>query len=681
MILQRPHMTHPTFSSRQKGQIMVMMMIAILPLAGLISLVLNGGELVTTKTRLQNAADTASLSEAAWVARSLNVMSMNNTAMTQSMAIGTAGYALEGPIIKAGFNAGEVHGFYMGTAAYSFKRMAENTGGFPFNPLFYYYAIKGAVYTGMAVAFYFDVVKPLAALASELPRAMHDDEEKGGFSRAAELFGRMNELIVNDSPAKIVAHVDSVTALNSVATAPARYYAFGDSTSQLALPVIKQDILEGLKNMFDSSGGFADVWKSADGVKNVLNVCSTGTKGTYSTPANVEMDFFANFTKHGYEKGNGPKMDLYATSAAEFTAVHSSLNSWAKGNFGFSPGGSVDGEVQNQLGGMTSECEAGRPEPDEADFENDPAGFQRATDEFDQFNSSCEAVADFDINSPPGGESSPENWLFTSKIPVWANDIEERQKNIWRWACTYRRAPYSKQKDPAGEFFDFVGVEMESFLPPGYAMGLPFGGKTGWGEYPRLALKKGPRRGFEYGLWGIGANFLAQPGTYEAHYKSMISYMIPTIPMGSTTAVNVEGGENETDGKAFNIVAPRFEARLYAVTNARFVPDQLGSFVSGISPTRNDWSLLSVAYEAREGAPFMGPLFNDPTGEISAVAQSELYNAQWYDLYTQNWRAKLVPARLVNDDKHRSAIGAAVNDAKAFANLVNAKGAQIVPVR
>ena len=659
---------------------MVMMMIAILPIAGLIALVLNGGELVTTKTRLQNAADTASLSEAAWVARSLNVMSMNNTAMTQSMAIGTAGYALEGPIIKAGFNAGEVHGFYMGTAAYSFKRMSENTGGFPFNPLFYYYAIKGAVYTGMAIAFYFDVVKPLAALASELPRAMHNDEGKGGFSRAAELFGRMNELIVVDAPKKIMAHVDTVTALNSVAAAPDRYYGFGENKSELSMPVVKQDILEGLKDMFDNSGGFADVWNSADGIKNVLNICSTGSKGTHSTPANVEMDFFANFVKHPYKKGKGPKVDLYATSADEFTKVHSKLDSWAKGNFGFSPGSSVDSAADNELSSMVSECEAGRPEPNESDYENDAAGFQKAQNEFEQFNSSCDAVADFDISDPPGGESSAENWLFTSKIPVWENDIEERQKNIWRWACTYRRAPYSKQQDPVGALFDFVGVEMETFVPPGYAMGLPFGGKTGWGEYPRLALKKGPRRGFEYGLWGIGANFLAQPGTYEAHYKSMISFMIPTIPMGSKATVNVDGSENETDGKLFNIVAPRFEARLYAVSKARFVPEQLGSFLSGVSPTRNDWSMLSVAYEARAGAPFMGPLFDDPTGEISAVAQSEVYNAQWYDLYTQNWRAKLVPARLVNDNQHRQAIGQAISEAKAFSNLVTAKGEQIVPV-
>ena len=48
-----------------------MMTLAAVPLVMLIAFVLNAGELVATKTRLQNAADTAVLTEAAWVARSL----------------------------------------------------------------------------------------------------------------------------------------------------------------------------------------------------------------------------------------------------------------------------------------------------------------------------------------------------------------------------------------------------------------------------------------------------------------------------------------------------------------------------------------------------------------------------------------------------------------------------------
>ena len=492
-----------TAPRKQAGQIIIMMMLAAIPLASLVAYVLNGAELTATKTRLQNAADSAAMSEAAWVARSLNVMSMNNTAMTQSMAVDTAGYALEGPIVRAGFNAGEVHGFYMGTAAYSFKRMAENTGGFPFNPLFYYYAIKGAVFTGMAIAFYFDVVKPLAELAAELPRGMHYDKESGAFARAAEMFGRMNEKVVTEAPSKIAAHVNGMTALNAVESAPDRYYAFSETPAALKLPVVEQDFLSGLQDMWENGGNFGEVWNAADGIKNVLNICSTGASGTYSTPANLELDFFANFARHGYKKGTGPKVDLFATSADEFTQVHDKLDSWARGMFGLDTGGMTDGAVNQELAGMRQECEAGRPAPDEDDYENDPGGFAAAQQEFDQFNQGCEGVADFDINDVQdesgNQQDGPSNWFFTTQppIPVWENDIVDRQAKIWRWACTYHKAPYSKHRDVVTEVFDFIGVEEQSFVPPGYIIGLPFGGKSGWSEYGKLALKKGPRRAFE----------------------------------------------------------------------------------------------------------------------------------------------------------------------------------------
>ena len=102
----RESVTTYKVKSRQRGQIMVLAMLSIVPLSMLIAYILNGGELVPSKTRIQNAVDTAVLTEASWVARSLNAMSMNNTAITQSMAISTAGYALEGPMINAGFDAG-----------------------------------------------------------------------------------------------------------------------------------------------------------------------------------------------------------------------------------------------------------------------------------------------------------------------------------------------------------------------------------------------------------------------------------------------------------------------------------------------------------------------------------------------------------------------------------------------
>ena len=47
------------------------------------------------------------------------------------------------------------------------------------------------------------------------------------------------------------------------------------------------------------------------------------------------------------------------------------------------------------------------------------------------------------------------------------------------------------------------------------------------------------------------------------------------------------------------------------------------------------------------GAPIFSGGFPGVNEHTSAVSQAEVYNAQWFDLYTQHWRAKHSPASLI----------------------------------
>lgn len=70
-----------------RGQVLPVLMVAMLALAVFVSLLFNTGQQTIARRQVQDAADAIALSEAAWVARSLNVMAMNQVALTQSFTI------------------------------------------------------------------------------------------------------------------------------------------------------------------------------------------------------------------------------------------------------------------------------------------------------------------------------------------------------------------------------------------------------------------------------------------------------------------------------------------------------------------------------------------------------------------------------------------------------------------
>jgi len=70
---------------RPGGQVLIVTLLAITLLMGLIFFVYNFGDHVNRRLALQNAADAAAISGAGWTARSMNVIAMNNVAVTRCL--------------------------------------------------------------------------------------------------------------------------------------------------------------------------------------------------------------------------------------------------------------------------------------------------------------------------------------------------------------------------------------------------------------------------------------------------------------------------------------------------------------------------------------------------------------------------------------------------------------------
>ncbi len=79
----RGHRAQP----RRGGQVLIITLIAMTMLVGLIFYVYNLGSIVNRRIAVQQAADSAAISGANWMARSMNVVAMNNCAQARCLAL------------------------------------------------------------------------------------------------------------------------------------------------------------------------------------------------------------------------------------------------------------------------------------------------------------------------------------------------------------------------------------------------------------------------------------------------------------------------------------------------------------------------------------------------------------------------------------------------------------------
>jgi hypothetical protein len=73
--------------ARRKGQVLLIALVAMTLLAGLVFYVYNVGNVVNRRLQTQTAADSAAISGATWMARSMNLVAMNNVAVARLIAL------------------------------------------------------------------------------------------------------------------------------------------------------------------------------------------------------------------------------------------------------------------------------------------------------------------------------------------------------------------------------------------------------------------------------------------------------------------------------------------------------------------------------------------------------------------------------------------------------------------
>jgi hypothetical protein len=71
----------------RSGQVMVILLLAMSLLSSLVFYVVNIGDQVNRRVVVQNAADSAAISGATWMARSMNLVAMNNVAQSRMYAL------------------------------------------------------------------------------------------------------------------------------------------------------------------------------------------------------------------------------------------------------------------------------------------------------------------------------------------------------------------------------------------------------------------------------------------------------------------------------------------------------------------------------------------------------------------------------------------------------------------
>ena len=73
--------------AHRRGQVLVILLLSMAVLVGLVLFVFNLGDQVNRRLELQNAADSAAISGASWLARCMNTIAMNNLAQARMIAL------------------------------------------------------------------------------------------------------------------------------------------------------------------------------------------------------------------------------------------------------------------------------------------------------------------------------------------------------------------------------------------------------------------------------------------------------------------------------------------------------------------------------------------------------------------------------------------------------------------
>jgi len=267
------------FHANDRGQILPIALVGMFGMVLLLAYILNTGQKISDRTRVQNAADAAAMTQASWAARSLNVMSMNNVGMTQMFTVFMVSQAAAQSLVR-----GEKELLRQVQEVYSFwNRICSPLKAVP--------VVGGGLYAGcMAgpMAAITAVVTPAAAYGAAYE--VYFRPFTHGLPTSLNLvraFGVMNRRLVRDFPAK-TAKIQNQIGTENHLSALHLYPVCDDSIDESSCSA---DNFMG-SDLPVTNQGFAFIGA-------VLDICNAADKGTVDGHKQA-------FTEHGYPKGKGP---------------------------------------------------------------------------------------------------------------------------------------------------------------------------------------------------------------------------------------------------------------------------------------------------------------------------------------------------------------------------------------
>ncbi len=262
---------------RQRGQIVIFLVMAAIPIAVGIAYLFNSAEHLSRKVRVQDAADAAAIAQGTWTARALNVMATNNVALTQTAAINAIGAAVN-------LTTADLIQFFVREAArWTAVGVVACAAGAFLNPK--------CIEAGAKLAIALDGAWELEDVAA-LNVLAHPE-----FNEHAWAYARANQRIARDFEG-FAERMQIDLAVENGLTAWPLLQAVGWRDPPSVAPVMRSTRLPvspidagALVNGDIASDAFTVVWTG------IRSVHSTGEDGTSDFP----FPMARNFDEHGYE--------------------------------------------------------------------------------------------------------------------------------------------------------------------------------------------------------------------------------------------------------------------------------------------------------------------------------------------------------------------------------------------
>lgn len=258
----------------QRGQIVPLFMLGLVSIVLSVAMILNTGRAVHNRTRVQNAADAAAITQASWAARSLNVISMNNVGLVHMFTVFMVSNAFSSSwrdVMKtAGDKAKQASNAYsicMGAIAWT------GIGAAACKVYKGYSAYMRAIQAQLAA-----IELRYAVTSRGLPTSM----------RLIDAFGRMSDQIVNEFPRfswEIAEKMREENGADEVLFFPISQKGRNDRRYRgTAIPV---------------SGGLFNFFGP------MVEICKAAEEGPGRSILGLG-DVRVNFAKHGYTRRAGP---------------------------------------------------------------------------------------------------------------------------------------------------------------------------------------------------------------------------------------------------------------------------------------------------------------------------------------------------------------------------------------